>query len=215
MDGEKVSLGRCCYKNLITPADLSVSGPQPLRPGNYESLKLSSPTGSSNRVGHSFNFRRQPERPGSAGILPASAGRQDGGATPLPPSTSAAVVPAVDGLHGGLVPGGVGGVGGAAVAVGADFPPVDAGEPGLFVEGGEKRVVAFGLDFEIDGAGRIVPGSAVGFGDAGKAGLGEEDGLLKARLARRRFSGRRRRSRGRRAADSIRRCRCSRARPRT
>src|SRR5882762_2646821 len=50
-NGEKVSLGRSCYESLTTPADLSVSGPQPLRPGNYESLKLSSLRGSSNRVG--------------------------------------------------------------------------------------------------------------------------------------------------------------------
>src|SRR5580704_2165792 len=50
MNGEKVPLGRSCYKNWITPADLTVSGPQPLCPGNCESLKLSSPRGSSNQV---------------------------------------------------------------------------------------------------------------------------------------------------------------------
>jgi hypothetical protein len=30
MNGDKVPLGRSCHKNLIAPADLSVSGPQPL-----------------------------------------------------------------------------------------------------------------------------------------------------------------------------------------
>src|SRR5580704_6277811 len=99
-------------------------------------------------------------------------------------SALAAAVPVFDGLHGGFVPGSMGGVGGAAVAVGADFPPVDAGEPGLFVEGGEERVVAFGLDREIDRAGGIVPRSAVGLGDAGEAGFGEKDALLKTRLHR-------------------------------
>src|ERR1700731_4373788 len=72
---------------------------------------------------------------------------RSGGSLPL-----AAAVPVIEGLHGGFVPGSVRGVGGAAVAVGADFPPVDAGEPGLVVEGGEERVVTFGLDFEIDWA---------------------------------------------------------------
>src|ERR1700756_806255 len=84
LNSEKVSLGTCCYKNSVTPADPTVSGPQPLCTGNYESLKLSSPRGSSNRVSHSFNSRRETERPGSAGILPASAGCRVGDATPLP-----------------------------------------------------------------------------------------------------------------------------------
>src|SRR5580704_5489294 len=97
-------------------------------------------------------------------------------------SALAASVPVFNGLHGGFVPGSVRGVGGAAIAVGADFPPVDAGEPGLFVEGREQRVVALGLDFEINGAARLVPWSAVGSGDAGEASLGEEDRLLKPRL---------------------------------
>src|SRR5580704_8633005 len=88
-------------------------------------------------------------------------------------SALAASVPVFNGLHGGFVPGSVRGVGGAAVAVGADFPPVDAGKPGLFVEGGKKRVVAFGLDFEIDWAGGFVPGSAVRFDVAWEAGFGE------------------------------------------
>src|SRR5580692_11623145 len=97
-------------------------------------------------------------------------------------SALAAAIPAVEGLHGGFVPGSVRGVGGAAVAVGADLPPVDAGEPGLFVEGGEEGVVTLGLNFEIDRAGRVIPGSAVGFGDTGEAGFGEEDGFSEARL---------------------------------
>src|SRR6202040_2243953 len=97
-------------------------------------------------------------------------------------SALAAAVPVFDGLHGGFVPRSVGVVGGAAVAVGANFPPVDAGEPGLFVEGGKERVVTFCLDFEIDWAGWIVPRGAVRFSNAGEAGFGEEDRLLKARL---------------------------------
>ena len=50
MNGDKVPLGRCCYKNLIAPVDPTVSGPQLLCPGDYESLKLSSLRASSNRV---------------------------------------------------------------------------------------------------------------------------------------------------------------------
>src|SRR5258705_997080 len=39
-------------------------------------------------------------------------------------------------------------------------------EPGFFVEGREERVVALGLDFEVDGAGRLVPWSTIPFGNA-------------------------------------------------
>src|SRR5260221_13739343 len=174
--------GHAVIKTRLPRLTSRFQAPNPLRPGNYESLKLSSLTGSRHQVGRNFNSRRQPERPGSAGILPARAGWQDRGVTEL--SAFAAVVPEVEGLHRGLVPRSVGGVGGSSIAVGADFPPIDSGKPRFFVEGGEQRVVAFGLDFQIDGTARLIPGRAVGFGDAGKACFCEEDRLLKARLDR-------------------------------
>src|SRR5260370_22339778 len=133
--GKRFPSGHAVIKTRLPRLTSRFQAPNPLRPGNYESLKLSSLTGSRNQVGRNFNSRRQPKRPGSAGILPARACRQDRGVTP--PSAFAAVVPAVEGLHRGLVPRSVGGVGGAAVAIGADFPPIDPGKPGFFVERGE------------------------------------------------------------------------------
>jgi hypothetical protein len=53
-DWKKAPLGRSCYENWNTPADPTISGPQPLSPGNFELSKLSSPRGSSNRVSPSF-----------------------------------------------------------------------------------------------------------------------------------------------------------------
>src|SRR5580700_5898789 len=104
-NGEKVPFGRSCYKNWITPADLTVSGPQPLCPGNYESLKLSSPRGSSNRVSPIILSARPSREVTPSQMAKDKSAPADGGR--YISLAFAAAVPVFDGLHSWFVPGSV------------------------------------------------------------------------------------------------------------
>ncbi len=92
-------------------------------------------------------------------------------------SASTAQIPAGDYFHCRLVPGGVGAVGRAAKAVGADFPPVDSLEPWLVVEALEDGFVAAGLVFGGELARGFIPGLAVRSFETGESGFGENDGF--------------------------------------
>src|SRR5690348_5776077 len=108
--------------------------------------------------------------------------------SPLCRASSLAVhVPLLDNVHGRFSPGRVRAILGTAEAVGADFPPVHALEPGLFVKSLQDSFVAARLLGGGHCAWCLVPGCSVGLFEAREAGFGEDHGTCEFFLDRRDF----------------------------